>query len=92
MLAKHESRPSGGAGLLTIGVGERRPFPGGAVEVGRTISYHTTIVGADIVPADVIAPVDEDVRLSVLRQRGAGPDRAEREREDGDTKAPQPAI
>jgi hypothetical protein len=44
------------------------------------------------VHADVIAPVDEDVRLSVLRQRGAGPDRAEREREDGDTKAPQPAI
>ena len=47
------------------------PSLGDAVDVGRPVAHHAAVVGADVEPADVVAPDDEDVGLAGLRLRGA---------------------
>ena len=60
-LAGDEARAAGGAALLAIPVGEHRAFLDDAINVGRLVAHLTVVVGADIPPADVVAPQDEDV-------------------------------
>ena len=62
-LAGDECGAAGGAGLLAVIVGEDRAFIGDAVDVGRAVAHHATVVGADVPVADVIAHDDENVRL-----------------------------
>ncbi|MNE43646.1 hypothetical protein D3C80_1378330 [compost metagenome] len=71
MLTKGESRATGGAGLLAVGVGEQSPFPGDAVDVRRLVAHHALVVGADVEDADVVAEDHQDVRF-VRRQSGEG--------------------
>jgi hypothetical protein len=40
------------------------PLAGDAVDVGRLVAHHAVREGADIGLADVVAPDDQDVRLS----------------------------
>ena len=64
LLTEDEGGTAGGAALLGVEVGEQRAFLGEAIDVGRLVAHHTEVVGADVVDADVVAPDDEDVRLS----------------------------
>ena len=43
-------------------------FPGNAVDVSRLVTHYAPIVGADVIPADFIAPDDEDIWLPLLRR------------------------
>ncbi len=63
-LTGDERGPTGGAALLAVPVGEHRAFLGDAIDVGRAISHDAVVVRADIEPADVVAPDDENVRLA----------------------------
>ena len=65
-----EGRAAGGAALLAVPVGKHRAFLGDAVDVRRLVAHHAVIVGADVPPADVVAPDDEDVGLPAARCRG----------------------
>ena len=62
-LASDERGTAGGTALLAIPVGEHRTFFGDAVDVRGAVPHDAVIVGADVEPADVIAPDDQDVRL-----------------------------
>ena len=62
-LAGDERGAPGGAALLAVPVGEHRPFLGDAVDVRRPVPHDAVVVGADVEPADVVAPDDEDVRF-----------------------------
>ena len=65
-LSGDECRATGGAGLLPVIVGEDGTFVGDAVDVGRAVTHHAAIVGADVPVADVIAHDDEDIGLLLL--------------------------
>ncbi len=67
-----ERGAAGGAALLAVPVGEQRAFFGDAVDVGGFVTHHALVVGADIEPADVIAPDDKDVGFLVCRGRRQG--------------------
>src|ERR1700722_19413381 len=54
-LAGDEGRASRGAGLLGVIIGEQRAFLGDAVDVGRAIAHHATVIGADVPVADIVA-------------------------------------
>ena len=62
-LAGDERGPARGATLLSVPVGEHRTFLSEAIDVGSTVSHDAVVVGADIEPADVVAPDDENVRF-----------------------------
>ena len=74
-LAGDESSPAGGAGLLSIIIGENRTFVGNAIDVGRPVSHHPAVVGADVPVADVVRHNDENVRLLRLLSQGRAPGR-----------------
>jgi hypothetical protein len=57
---------AGGAALLPIPVGEPRALAGEAVDVRGFIAHHTQVEGAGVIPADIIAPDNEDVGLPSL--------------------------
>src|SRR5208282_195782 len=50
-----------GAALLTVPVGEHRSFFRDAIDVRRLVAHDAMVVGADVEPADVISPEDEDI-------------------------------
>ncbi len=52
--------------LLAIPVGEQRAFLGDAVNVGRLVAHHAAVIATRVVPADVVAPEDEDVGFLAL--------------------------
>ena len=52
--------------LLAIPVREQRTFLGDAVNVGRLVAHHAAVIATRVVPADVVAPEDEDVGLLAL--------------------------
>src|ERR1700729_2176790 len=58
--------PTGGTALLTVIVGEGHTFIADPIDVRRAVPHLAAIVVADIPPADVISPKDEDVRLARL--------------------------
>ena len=64
VLAGDERGAAGRAALLAVVVGEGRAFVGDAVDVGRAVAHLAAVVVADVPPADVVAPEDEDVRLA----------------------------
>src|SRR5262245_5041917 len=68
-----ERGPPGGAALLAVPVGEYRAFSGHAVDVGRAVPHDAEIVGADVVPPDVVAPENQNVGL--LRRHQSLPPR-----------------
>jgi hypothetical protein len=61
ILTENESRTSGGAGLLRVGVREDRAFLGNSIDVRRPVSEQTPVVGADVVLTDIITKDDDDV-------------------------------
>ena len=65
VLAGDKGCPPCGAALLGVVVGEFDPFSGDAVDVGRLVAHRTAVVVADVVPANVVSPQDQDVRFSV---------------------------
>ena len=62
-----ERRAAGGAALLAVPVGEVRTLLGDAVDVRGAIPHDAVVVRADVEPADVVAPDDQNVRLVGLR-------------------------
>ena len=62
VLTRDESRPTRGAALLAVVVAEREPFLGHSVDVGGPVAHLAAVVVADVPPADVVSPEDEDVR------------------------------
>ena len=84
-----ERRAAGGAGLLSVIVGEDRALVGDAVDVGRAVTHHAAIVGADVPVADVIAHDDEDVWLLRLLREGW---RAYSERGCGESEQSRPDV
>ena len=62
-LACNEGGASSRATLLTVPIRENCTFAGDAVNVGRLVTHHAHVVGADIKLADVVAPDYKDVRL-----------------------------
>ena len=63
VLAGDERGAAGGAALLAVVVGEGHALVGDAVDVGRAVAHLAAAVVADVPPADVVAPEDQDVRL-----------------------------
>ena len=63
VLAGDERGAAGGAALLRVVVGERNALVADPVDVGRAIPHLPTAVVADVPPADVVSPQDQDVRL-----------------------------
>jgi hypothetical protein len=61
-----QARP-GRATLLPIPIGKERALFRNAVDIGRLVAHDTEVVCADIVPPDVVAPDDDNVRFFVLR-------------------------
>ena len=76
VLAGDERRPSGGATLLRVIVGEQHPFSSDAVDVGGPVSHHPVAVATEVALPDVVAPDDQDVRFIAhwLAFRGRSPD------------------
>jgi hypothetical protein len=88
-----ERGAAGGARLLAVIVGEDRALGGDAVDVGRAIAHHATVVGADVPVADIVTHDDEDVGLLLLllRRRGYWCDQCESERcQQGKPDVPAP--
>src|SRR5215813_7071494 len=54
---------SGGATLLSVGVGKQHAFFCEAVDVGCSIPHHAVTVATEILNSDVVSPNHEDVRL-----------------------------
>src|SRR5262249_24353 len=52
---------AGGTALLAVPVGEHRAVLRDTINVRRAITHDAVVVGADIEPANVIAPDDENV-------------------------------
>ena len=71
-LARQEGGAAGGAALLAVPVGEQRTLSGDPVDVGGLVAHDAQVVGAGVVPADVVAPDHEDVGLvgGESRRRG----------------------
>ena len=61
VLAGDEGGAAGGAALLGVVVGEGDAFVADAVDVGRAIAHLAAAVVADVPPADVVAPENENV-------------------------------
>src|SRR5690606_14673690 len=66
ILARDESSAAGGATLLPVVIRKGHAFIRYSVNVGRPIAHLTTVVVADVPPANIISPEDEDVRLVLL--------------------------
>ena len=62
-LSGDEGGTARGAGLLAVPVGEKRALFGDAVDVGRPVTHHAQIVGADVELPDIVTPDDEDIRF-----------------------------
>ncbi len=56
-------------------VGEQRPFPGQAVDIGRLVAHDAVVVSADVGPADVVSPDDKDIGFILRRNRNCGTER-----------------
>ena len=67
VLAGDERGAAGGAALLAVIVGEGDALVGDAVDVGRAVAHLAAAVVADVPPADVVAPENEDVRFLRLQ-------------------------
>ncbi len=68
-LPEDESGTTGGAGLLSVIIGEQRAFFGDAIDVGCAAAHHAAVVGADIPDANVIGHDHDNVRLLGSRLR-----------------------
>src|SRR5262249_47059304 len=66
-LTCNECRAPRGAALLTVPVSEVRTFLGDAVDVGGPIPHDAVVVRADIEPADIVSPDDQNIWLAGLR-------------------------
>ena len=83
-LAGDEGGAAGGAALLAIVVGEDQAFVGDAVDVGRLVAHHATVVVADVPVADVVAHDDQNVRsLLLLRRERQRPESEQHSRTHG---------
>ena len=67
VLTGDEACAAGRAALLSVKVGEGRPFLRHAVDVGGMVAHHAPTKVADIPNADIVSPNDEDIRLARLR-------------------------
>src|SRR6185503_1691514 len=65
-LTGDERGATGGAALLAVPVGEVASLFGDAIDVGRAVAHNSLVVGADVEPADVVAPDDQDVWLLLV--------------------------
>ena len=63
VLAGDERCPAGRAALLAVVIGEGDALVRDAVDVGRPVAHLAPVVVADVPPADVVAPQDQDVGL-----------------------------
>src|SRR5262245_49927127 len=66
-LAGNEIGAAGRAACLRVIVGEDHPVGGELVEVWGLARHDSTVVGADIEPADIVAHDDEDIGLASRR-------------------------
>src|SRR5215469_10333357 len=66
VLAGDKCRAPGGAALLPVIIGKGRAFIADAINIGGAIPHLTTVVIADVPPADVVTPKDEDVGFACL--------------------------
>ena len=64
-LPADESRPTRGAALLPVRVGEAHALVGDAVDVGGAIAHQAVAVTAEVADPDVVAPDDENVGFAV---------------------------
>jgi hypothetical protein len=64
-LPADERRPSCGAALLAVGVGEPHPLVGDSVDVWRAIAHQAVAVATEIGDPDVVTPNHQNVGLPV---------------------------
>jgi hypothetical protein len=64
VLAGDEGGPTSRAALLAIVIGEGRTFVANPVDVRGPIAHLASAVIADVPPADIVTPKDQDVRLA----------------------------
>ncbi len=60
-LTGDKGRTSGGTALLSVPIRKQAAFFRNSIYVGRAISHDAMVVCADIEPADIITPDDQDV-------------------------------
>src|SRR5690349_9842496 len=61
ILAGKKRRASGSAALLAVIVGERYPFIADTVDVRGAVPHLPPAIVADVPPADIISPQDENI-------------------------------
>src|SRR5512132_3508892 len=66
-LARNKCGASRRAALLSVPVSEKRAFFGDAVNVWSAKSHDAVVVGADVVPADIVTPDDQNVRFLICQ-------------------------
>lgn len=90
-LPQGESGAASRATLLAVGIGEKNPFCGDAVDVGGPVPHHPAAVTGEIPDSDVVSEDHEDIRLLVvsLGRHGISPRLSPRDIE-GEDDAPVP--
>ncbi len=58
--------------LLAVGIGEQHSIVNDSIDIGRLVTHHPLIVGADVPIADIVAPDDEDDGLLLRHHRSHG--------------------
>ena len=72
VLAGDEGSAAGGRARLGVVVGEADALQADAVDGRGGVAHRAHAVGADVLPADVVAPDDQDVGLFAGRDGGGG--------------------
>lgn len=67
-LAGDKGGSTSGATIFTVGIGEQDAIVGNRVDFGRPLAHHSVVISADIEPANIVAPNNQNVWL-VLRCR-----------------------
>ena len=70
VLAGDKGRAPGGAALLAVVIGEQRAPPGRCDRYWACCPQHAAVIGADVGPADIVAPDHQDIRLVGFRLCG----------------------
>jgi hypothetical protein len=70
-MASNEGGTPGGATLLPVPVREQSTFLCDSINVRRLVSHHSPMIGAGIIPADIVTP--DDVNIGFVLRLGHPP-------------------
>lgn len=63
VLTGDERGTAGGTALLSVVIGEACAFDANPIDIRGPVAHLAAVIVADVPPADVVSPQDENVRL-----------------------------